>query len=174
LPLLHYRAGPGARSLLRDRGLSAETLRVVVGTATGPRWLGLVGLDRALLESDLLDGSTDKPLVVASAGAWRSLALASRDPQAKHRALVDGYIGQSFSRGARASEVSSAYRKMLTEIFPQSEIADLLGSSHKQVALHACRALGPMGSRTRWLQLLSFIVAGGLTAKTGTAKRHIY
>lgn len=62
--LLEYRAGPAALRVLRERGLSSDTLSVLAGPASGPKWIPLAGLDRALLDSALLE---ERPRVTASA-----------------------------------------------------------------------------------------------------------
>lgn len=45
-------SGPGSDS---EEGFALEEVRAVVGSASGPKWLALAGMDRALLE-DLKQG----------------------------------------------------------------------------------------------------------------------
>jgi len=119
-PLLRYRAGPRALQRVRREGLRPGDVRGVVGPASGPKWLVLPGIDRALLDSGLLDpglaGSGRILLAGASAGAWRMLTFACRDPRRAHRRLLDGYVGQVFERGVSPATVSAAYRRLLEEV----------------------------------------------------------
>lgn len=134
-PLLRYRAGPRALALLRRRGLGPGTVKAVVGPASGPRWLVLAGLDRALLDSGLLDGDGRVLLAGASAGAWRLLTFAHRDPHDAHRRLTDGYVDQVFSR-RDPPVISAAYRRMLSELLRAEEVLD---HPRYDLAVHTAR-----------------------------------
>lgn len=145
-PVLRYHAGRRALARLRDRGLRPEDVRAVVGTASGPRWLALVGLDRALIDAGLAaatEGAPPRLLVGASAGAWRMAAFAARDPAACHRRLVEGYVGQAFPRGVRPEAVTEAYRLMLAEVFGDEDVRHALGRRSTDLAVHAARLRGP-------------------------------
>ena len=131
-PLLHYRAGPTARRILEDQGLTPETITAFVGPASGPRWLVLEALDRVLLEAGLLPQGL---LVGSSAGAWRALALASEDPATTYRRLLEGYVGQVFPKGVPPHKVSTAYRHLLSSLFAHQS-AHLMG---QPLAIHTVR-----------------------------------
>src|SRR5512147_1842114 len=95
--ILHYRAGPRAMALIRREGLRPAIVRVLAGPASGPRWLVLTGIDRALIDGGFAappPAGQRRLLVGSSAGAWRMLAHAARDPHAAHDRLVSGYIRQ--------------------------------------------------------------------------------
>ncbi len=142
---LRYLAGPRARRLLQQQGLRLGLVRAVVGPASGPKWLVLVGLDRALLDSGLLsDGRI--VLAGASAGAWRMATFTCRDPQATHRALLDGYVGQVFPRRVDHREVSATYRHLLTELF-DDETGGMLSHPVFDLAIHTAR---PRFTRSRF------------------------
>ena len=99
---LHYRAGPRARALLQKRGgLSPEDVSALVLPAIGPKWLVLYGIDSALVRAGFLDAAarTRRLLLFgASAGAWRGLALASRNPARAIDALRDLYCDSTSTR----------------------------------------------------------------------------
>lgn len=181
-PLLRYRVGPAARRRLRERGLGAESVGALVGPASGPKWLALYGIDRALLASDIFPSAEtsgeddDGPpprrqlLVGASAGAWRMLAFASRDPEARHDALLEGYAGKVFERDATADTVSRAYDAMVAELFDDADRELILHHPRFDVAVHAVRVRRPwpMGSRPgqgAWLAaaaVANFVSPAGL------------
>jgi hypothetical protein len=167
--LLNYRAGDTAIRLLRAHSFTPGTFGALAGPASGPKWIVLSGLDRALLESSLLSTRTNsapqagRPLLVgASAGAWRMFALASRNPQRAHRRLLDGYINQTFPPDFTASFVSDAYRRILSDII-EEQIDHLLDHPRFDIAAHVVRVRRPLGWTTRFAkqaQMLSL----GLTA----------
>lgn len=191
-PLLRYRVGPAARRRLRERGLGAHSVGVLVGPASGPKWLALYGIDRALLASDLIptatktnaeDGDAAPPrrqlLVGASAGAWRMLAFASRDPETRHDALLEGYVGKVFERGVTADTVSRAYDRMVGELFDAADVEQILHHPRFDVAAHAVRVRRPwpVGLRAgqwAWLgaaAVANFVHPAGLD---GVAERVLF
>lgn len=167
--LLRYRGGPAALRVLRERGLSAETIGVVAGPASGPKWLVLAGIDRALMETGLVAGGDGlRPLLVgASAGAWRMLALASRDPGRAHRALLDGYIHQVFPPGVPPEQVTAAYRRMLDDVVHDGDAGHVVDHPAVDVAIHVCRARGPLPWRRGFVQT----AVGAVTIALNAANR---
>ena len=162
--LLHYRAGPRALERLRRDGLGPGSIGALVGPASGPRWLALAGLDRALLGSDLL--SRGRVLLAgASAGAWRMVAFAARDPLAAHERLLEGYVRQVFHKGDTPASVSRAYAAMLAEVV-EGDAAHILGHPVFDLAIHTarCRAGG-----SRPALLASLLAAGALNVATPRA-----
>ncbi len=165
-PLLRYRAGPRALSRLRRDGLGRGSIRAVVGHASGPRWLALAGLDRALTASGLLAPSDGRILLAgASAGAWRMLALACRDPERARQRLLDGYIGQVFRRGERPADVSRAYRKLLAELIAEDD-DHILDHPKFDLAIHTARA---RAGGARAAVLAALLAAGALNYATARA-----
>ena len=140
--LLRYRAGPRALRRLRRDGLAAGSIRAVFGPASGPKWLVLAGLDRALLDSGLLQpcprSGRRTLLAGSSAGAWRMLAFACRDPQRAHRRLLERYVEQVFSPRDTPRTVSLAYRALLAELL--TDDAHILDHPRFDLAIHTARA----------------------------------
>jgi hypothetical protein len=175
-PPLVYRAGPRALAVLRDGGFGLDAVATWVGSASGPRWLALHGLDRALLDAGLAapGRGARRWLVGASAGAWRALALASPDPRAALDRLLAAYVDQAFRRDAQPAEVSASYRQMLAAVFPAAEHQHLLAHPAVDLALLVARTRGLAASDGRWRQGLGLaaiagwrLVAGAVTAALG-------
>ena len=169
-PLLRYRAGDGARRLLRERGLVPELVGAFVGPASGPKWLVLTGLDRALLDLGLLAGHDGGRtlLVGSSAGGWRILALAGSDPVALHQGLQVGYIHQVFTDEDTAETVSAAYRELFKELFTDHEIRHILGHPRLDVALHVVRRrLGRSKSKRSQVAVLAAGAALATASRRG-------
>jgi hypothetical protein len=164
-PTLEYRAGPRARRRIREEGLGPATIRAWFGPASGPRWIALTGIDHALIDAGLLAGCTR--LAGASAGAWRALAHACPDPHAAHRALLDRYIGQRFSRADRPPSVSRAYRTMLGELFGPHAPGLVAHPAH-DIVIHTARLRGP---RPRPFLVAALLVALALHRAAGRGTR---
>lgn len=150
---LRYKAGPTARRRLLDRGLRPETVGAVVGPASGPKWLALVGLDRALVEAGFFHGPTGfqgstgdgrrRLLAGASAGAWRMAALSTPRPLETYQRLVDGYIDKVFPKKVTARQVTNAYVPMMADLFPDDAAAHVTAHPEVDLAVHAVRVRRP-------------------------------
>lgn len=139
-PLLRYRAGPRALEQIRRDGLRPGMVSALVGPASGPRWLILEALDRVLLGAGILGSSRAGRTLLAgsSAGAWRMMALASRDPLEAHRRLLDAYVSQVFPPSVAPEVVSDAYRTLLHNLFVD-ELDHLLSHPTFDLAVHTSR-----------------------------------
>ena len=168
--VLLYRAGPAARALIRRHGLSPDIVGALMGPASGPKWLVLTGIDRAIMASGLVTGTRgakdfQRPLLAgSSAGGWRALAMACPDPAEAYRELEDGYVGMIFRRGVTPTEISAAYREMWARMMTPERTTHILEAASVDVALHAARARGPAGSSRREVQGSVMVLAAGLNA----------
>ncbi len=155
--------------------MTPSLIRAFVAPASGPKWLVLVGLDRVMMDSDLLgrqSGNERRVLLVgASAGGWRVMAMASSNPVRVHGLLQERYVNQVFKQGVKPAEVTEAYRRMLNEIFSEAERRSIVESVRYDVAVHVTLARGIAGSRKRWLQALAMLAAAGSTVFTATSMR---
>lgn len=78
----------------------------------------------------------------ASAGAWRALALAAREPLRALDALLHGYIEQRFTHADRPDAISGAYRKLLTDVLAREDVAFALQHPRVSLTLATARARG--------------------------------
>jgi len=173
---LRYRAGTDAFRLIRTQGFDPRSISAFVGPASGPKWLVVAGIDRAIIASGLLmrgNGDTnDRPLLVgASAGAWRVLAMASTDPRRSHAAALDGYVGQVFPRGVTRAAISESYLRMLSLLFPRPEARHIVHHPRFDVGVQVARAKGPAGSGLRYLQAAAMVGAAALNIITAATIR---
>jgi hypothetical protein len=156
---LLYRAGPRALARLRSEGLGAGKVSALVGPATGPRWLAFARLDGALHQSGLLGADEQGRRVLlmgASAGAWRMAALATAEPLAALDRLCAAYIRQSFDPDPSPAEVTAAYRRLLTEVFPHDLAGGMLMNPERHLGVIAARSVLPWPKhRPRQLLLLA-------------------
>jgi len=139
--LLRYRAGRVARERLRAAGGLAGQVRVFVAPATGPKWLATYGVDQALIQGDGLRSPVPVLLAGASAGAWRSISLASPEPAKRHELMARIYSELSFSREDTPETVARKCRATLDELFAGNEAA-ILENGQFELAIHTARARG--------------------------------
>ncbi len=142
---LRYRVGPRAHRRLLADGLGPQTVAGLLGPASGPKWLALAGLDRAILDSGLLEPSAGRPpvqLLGASAGAWRMLAYATAQPLDALQRLEDGYIGQVFTRRHTARQISDRYRELLRHVAGPCLSTVLDGGAGRDLAIVTSRIRG--------------------------------
>lgn len=148
MDLLHYRAGTEALERLRARGgLSPRDIDALVLPAIGPKWLVLSGFDRALIGAGWLEPSAEAQRLLlfgASAGAWRALALAARDPLRAHTALLDAYCAQRFTRTDTSAAISDAYRSLLRAAFADEDLASAADHPRLDLAIATVRARGAL------------------------------
>jgi len=116
--MLQVRAGPAALARIRDSGLAAADLAMVVGPATGPRWIVVAGIDRAMADSRWLNEGRDLWLWGASAGAWRFAALAQDDPSDAIRRFQQCYMGMHFTRPFSRMQVGNEIERALAGFLP--------------------------------------------------------
>ena len=99
------------------------------------------------------------------------MAMASANPERTHGRLLEGYVNQVFAPGVRPMEVTEAYRRMLKEIFTETEKRVIVESSCYDVAIYVALARGFAGSRHRWLQALAMVAAAGSNIVTAKSMR---
>ena len=170
MDLLHYRAGSRALRRLRERGFGPEALRVLVAPAAGPKWLVVMGMDQALIAGGYLQGNGRRTLLGSSAGAWRSFALAARNPAKVHRALCDDYVDQRFSARDNAETISQAYRQVLGRVFSDEDVAHALSHPDLCLGLWAARARGMTGADSHRVQWGALGVAALLNTLSGRSQ----
>ena len=155
MDLLHYRAGPRALARLRAGGFGPTDLQALILPATGPRWLLSSGFDRALLEQGWLSRENHHVLLLgASAGAWRALALASRDPARTYAALIEGYCTKHFTFDDDPRTISQSYADLLSKVFSRADVEHALSHPTLDLAIIAARTRGLDRVAARWMEHL--------------------
>jgi hypothetical protein len=172
MELLNYRAGAKALEILRARGLSPSDLQSLVLPAIGPKWLVLAGFDRALLEQGWLDANGHRRLLFGSSvGAWRALAMASREPLRAHAALVHSYCNQRFTHDDDPRAISDAYRRLICDVFSDADLAHAMCHPLLDIAIATVRARGLLTVDGRIAQGLALGTATLLNAISSKTQR---
>jgi hypothetical protein len=174
MALLQYRAGARALERLRTSGFGPRDVRALVLPATGPRWLVATGFDRALLAQGWLhQPEHDVLLLGASAGAWRALALAARDPARTYAALIESYCNKHFTFDDDPRTISQSYVDLLSEVFSTADIEHALSHPTLDLTLIAARARGAT-QLGRWAQYLTLGGAALLNFATARAPELLF
>lgn len=121
--------GGEARRQLESSGCSPDSFRLLLAASGGPRWLGLVGIDRALVRFLRQRRSGRLPLLGASSGAWRVAAMACDDDGATYDELEEAYIGQRYEGKPTPHQVSQTCRAYLQAIFTPERLSHAVRNS---------------------------------------------
>lgn len=160
-PALTIRAGVRAMRRLRDNPLSARDVHVVPGAAGGPKALGLSGLDKTLFADWLPSVPQPRALVGSSIGSWRFAAVASSDnPREQLDLLAELYIGQRFSKGISAAEVSRKSAEFLQQLLGGRE-EYILNHPDYRLSVMVVRSLGLLQHESRGRLTLGLLHAIG-------------
>jgi hypothetical protein len=156
---LRYKAGPAILEMMRDEGLDARKIRVFVGPAGGPKWFVSVGFDRALIRTGLLGKSSGRVVLAgASAGAWRCLTMACRNPLDAHEKLRIAYSRNVFTAADTPITVGEALKRNVDEFLSPHDIEFILEHPVFDLAVHAVRGRGPGASENKRIQGAALIV----------------
>ena len=138
---LRIQAGAHALTVLRDGGLTPETVQVIAGAAGGPKWLILSRIDRFLFGGWIAGRRTPLHLVGSSSGAWRFAAAAQADPLAAIERLERAYIAQRYDGHPAPAAVSRTARRILESYITPRQSAQILD--------HPCLRLNFLAVRSR-------------------------
>lgn len=157
-------AGHYAREHIRNRGISAQDIQVVMGASGGPKWFVLSHLDRYLVQHWLPNNSRKIELVGSSIGAWRMAAYAGEAPLDAIELLEHEYLHQRYSAKPTAQEITQSVHDLL-DSFAQTK--DLTANPLRSLNIIAARAkhLGQLESK--WAQTLTLtgVAMGNLVSR---------
>ncbi len=138
--VLDVRAGPDALRLLQKEGLRPQDVRVVVGASGGPKWLGLVGLDRHLLQEFVPGFTRSVHLVGSSIGTWRFACWAQANPLAAVDRFEQAYLEQRYPEKVSAAQVSERSYEILDAMLGDRGAGEIL--SHPVLRNHIVAVRG--------------------------------
>lgn len=141
---LQIYAGPVARKVLADNGLSPSGITTIPGAAGGPKGLILGALDRFIFGEWLTQSSQPVSLVGASIGAWRMATGCLNDPVSAFKRLEYDYIHQHYAlapgqKRPTAEFVSAEFGKSL-QAFYGGRVDEVL--HHPRYRLHVVTSRG--------------------------------
>lgn len=133
-------AGPAALSELRDHGLRASRVRVLVGASGGPKWTVLRGLDQVLFPWLLQGAETPVHVIGSSIGAWRLACLCTSDPLSALERLQRAYVDEQLygARKPTAAQVSREGERILDAVLGGEGVAPIV--QNERFLLHVITA----------------------------------
>ena len=138
-PRLSVLAGPDALAELRDGGLRASRVRVLVGASGGPKWLVLRGLDQFIFPWVLGGARLPVHAVASSIGSWRFACLCAEDPLAALERFEVAYVEeQKYSRRPTPQAVSAEGTRILKALLGERGVDPIV--EHPLVRLHVVTA----------------------------------
>ncbi|MCU0576978.1 MAG: patatin-like phospholipase family protein [Desulfobacterota bacterium] len=159
-------AGPKAREIIAEHGLTPDMVEVVAGAAGGPKWLALYGLDKAMFTSWLMERTSPVFLLGSSVGTWRFAALAQG--MEAHERFRDAYLRQRFTVVPTAAQASAEIMKFLDAALDGDGPSRILTHPYARLTFLAVRCSGPYGVDRKYPLLLLMAAAGILnTASRG-------
>ncbi|MEW6114802.1 MAG: hypothetical protein AB1664_21890 [Thermodesulfobacteriota bacterium] len=149
---LAYRAGPEVLNIIREEGLAPGRIKVFAAAAGGPKWFVCVGFDTAIIRSGFLQKGGDRVLLVgSSAGAWRCLTIACRDPLEAYERLRLGYSRSTFTAADTPETVSAAFCDNVDRFLPKDQVEFILDHPVYDLGIQTVRSRGPAASKNgKW------------------------
>lgn len=158
-PYLEFRAGPHILDMIRQEGLDARKVRVFAGPAGGPKWFVSVGFDLGIMDSGFLKRAGRVLLTGSSAGAWRCLAMACREPRDAYERLRIAYSRNVFTAADTPLTVGEALRRNVEAFLHEDDVPFVLNHPFFDLAVHTVRSRGPAASEKRKVQGCGLIAA---------------
>ncbi len=172
---LIYRAGKAILNMMREHGLNPGMVRVFAGPAGGPKWFASVGFDRALMRSNFLRQAGHRVLLAgASAGAWRCLAMACRDPLDAYERLRIAYSRNVFTAADTPVTLSAALRRNVESFIREHDVPFILEHDSFDLAVHAVRSRGPAASANKRIEGMALLAAGLINVLSRRAPTLLY
>jgi predicted acylesterase/phospholipase RssA len=154
-------AGKRALELIRDGGLSASSVKTILGAAGGPKWLVLVGLDRAIFFSWLSGHTGGVELVGSSIGAWRFAAVAQgRRAAGAHEALREAYTHQRYDERPSPADITNEAARIMDEYLTDDGVKSVLANPSYYLSVLSVRGRGPFSTEKRSVIAAGMLLAG--------------
>lgn len=156
--------GRQARESLLQAPNPTYAFKLVLAASGGPRWIGLVGIDRALRTwLSRRRSAGPLPLLGASSGAWRMAAWAADNTEQAYQDLIEEYIEQRFEGSPGPAAVSAVCREYLARVFTPERIRFILENPRLQLNFSTALMTGVQPTRTSTLlTLLAATALNGL------------
>jgi hypothetical protein len=154
-----FHAGKKALSIIRDKGLSREDVRVIAGAAGGPKWLVLNHLDRVLFSSWLKDRVNPLYFLGSSIGSWRFAAGSRKRPLEAIENFQEAYIHQRYESKPTAERVSTESLGIMNRFIDDAAIEEILCHPVFRLSFMAVRCRHILSSDRR-----AFLLAGLVAA----------
>ena len=133
---IQIKAGAKALLHIRQHGLQADDISMLVGASGGPKWFCLYGLDQYFTGEFFANRQQPLQLLGSSAGAWRFACYGQQDAKAASARFCQAYRTLCYAKDASRAEVSAKSVDILQAIFPsQAHITEVIQNRQFQLNL---------------------------------------
>lgn len=164
---IKIQAGETAFRHIREQGLKADDVAMIMGASGGPKWFVLQGIDRFLFGEFFKDRRRPLDMLGTSAGAWRFASLGQPDPVAATDLFAELYSSQTYSAKPDITEITEEARKLLHRYVPDEALPQMLQQDifrHHFIAVR-CRGLVATDRKLQALGLMTSALANGLSRR---------
>lgn len=151
-------AGQQALAHIRQHGLQAADIKLVVGASGGPKWFVLSALDQFLISDFLQTATQDMDFLGSSVGSWRMACYAAGDAGAI-RALEYAYLNHCYSEKPDAAEISAAARYILDGMLSAEQCHNIAGNKKRRLHIVIARTRKLFNHPARIIQIATLASA---------------
>lgn len=158
---LRVLAGDLALAAIRRDGLDLDAVESLVGASGGPKWLVLVGLDKALF-GELLSSREPRPLdaIGSSIGAWRHACLGQSDPLAALARFEEAYVTQAYPPKPPPSLVAERSRQIRDTLLGAEGARQIAAHPWLRTHVLTTRLRAVPGARDGRVQAAALVLGG--------------
>ena len=167
-------AGKRALSVLREQGLSPDSIDVIAGAAGGPKWLVLNGLDRAIFFNWITPKTHPLFLVGSSIGVWRFAALAQGAASGAYDRFEHDYLHQRYSARPTPLEVTRESLRIMDAFLGENEVPAVLSHPYFRLNMLTVRCQGLFAKENRYALGPAMLLAGMANALSRKALRRFF
>ncbi len=173
---LRYKAGSAVINMIRESGFDlTKNIRAFVGPAGGPKWFVSVGFDKALMRHGLLEKTGGRVLLAgSSAGAWRCLAMACKDPPTSYENLRLAYSRNVFTAEHNPGSISDTLKQNVDKFLRDEDIPFVVQHPIFDIAVHTAMAKGMAASKNQRVEGLALLLCGLFNAVIPNGVRLFY
>jgi len=156
---LLFLAGHRAYQRIRDGGLAADDVQMVVGASGAAKWLVLHGLETALFGQWFAGRKEPLHLYGTSIGSWKSAAAARRDPATGFSVLAQSYIHQYYQGRITPAQVARETGRIMHEFLGEDAGREALDHPYCRLHFSAVRCRGALASDLPHLEMAGLMLA---------------
>jgi hypothetical protein len=156
---LLFLAGHRAFAQIREHGLTADDVEMVIGASGAAKWLVLHGLETAIFCRWFSGRSRPLHLYGTSIGAWKSAAAARSNPEIGLNTLAHAYIQQFYHGKITPAQIAREADRIMDEFLPDDIPAEILRHPYCRLHISAVRCRGFLASEQHWIETAGLAVA---------------
>ncbi|WP_136809253.1 patatin-like phospholipase family protein [Desulfosediminicola flagellatus] len=143
---LLFLAGHRAYERIRENGLEADDVEMVVGASGAAKWLVLHGLESELFGSWFPGRSKTLHLYGTSIGSWKSAAAGRQNPLEGFDTLAHAYIHQYYNGTITREQVARETERIIGDFLGPGVPEEILAHPYCKIHLSAVRCSGALAS----------------------------